>query len=260
MFFKRHLFAGNCLKSTFFLPTMSITTQTTAALGSEPSAYDLLINDLNTHHKYQLFDILLYYATKQFEVDPQSPRADVRVLDIARDSLTLEFKTPFFRLPTRARVAIAPPLQPSFTASDARDRLLNVMAPTAALQLGWTNTRDVDSQPLYALAPYTAVSGLVYLGWIVNVPLVRDTLFEAIGVQQWVAETPLLKFLFIDHPWSIMGAMLAIHAAELLLVGVPVMAQARVRKWTTWVPWSTAVLVEGYPAIKRFKNSLIEKV
>lgn len=212
------------------------------ATTADPSAR--ILTHMNKDHTLALYDYLHYYA--RIDLDPTDPKTSVRMLDMTPEYITLEYTAPFRHLPTKVELPVVPAVGSRSDGGPSEREALMSMAKEAAASQGYAPHRVTTYAPPSSLLEYTVICGT-----LVNIPPVRDFLLTSV-LPPWVADTALMRTLQYS-PWALALGVLIVHLTELVVFMRPLLNKWRVpprpRAW-----WYLAALMEGFPAVRRFKG------
>ena len=220
------------------------TTKDSAAAPAESAGTARILSHMNKDHTLSLYDYLGYYA--QIEIDPDHPKSSIKMISIDLDHLILEYTNTVMHLPTKATIPIVPPMA---SMGEARVALVR-MAKEAAGARGFA-THRIDTY----IAPSSFLELSVIVGTFANVPVVRNWMFGYLP--EVVKESSVIKAIEA-YPWAIFVSVIAVHLVELVTVMRPLVNKWRVPSGVRF-QWYSAAVVEGYPAIRRFK-SIVHKI
>lgn len=211
------------------------------------SAASTVIAHFNTYHTLSLFDFLAHYCHIPLDWAADPATTSVQLISLTPDALVLEYTAPHRAHPTKAMVQIVPPLTSlagEAGQKEAKQRLA-AMAKEAAQARGYEAAQVTRYAPPTGLLEF-----VIMLGTLANIPSVRTRLFSYLPPA--VADFSLIKAIE-TYPWALFATVMGVHAVEAVVLMRPLVQRWRVKGWALKVRWYTASVMEGFPAIRRFK-------
>lgn len=206
-----------------------------------------IMSHMTKDHALSLFDYLNAYCA--MNIDPDDPKSSVKMIDITNDHMTLEYTWKGSPNAQKAEIAINPPMN---SLRDARTSLVK-MAQEAAGSRGYATNRISTYE-----SPFTNVRDVVTMAIVLVavIPTLRNSLLELIP-NNGEPDSALNSFIAFskDAGWIPAVVAAAIHVGEAVFLLKPKIVKYRVPEpQRTW--WYLSVLVEGFPAIRRFSKAI----
>lgn len=214
---------------------------------STASAADAVIAHYNTHHTLSLLDFLAHYCHVPLDWAADPATTSVQIISLTTEAFVMEYTAPHRLHPTKAMVPFVPPLT---TLAGEEGRLqatqkLAAMAKEAAQARGFAPAQVTTYAP-----PAGVLEFVIMLGTLANIPSMRTRLFSYLP--ESVTELSIIKAIEA-YPWALFGTVMGIHAVEAVVLMRPLVQKWRVPGWNLKLRWYAASVMEGFPAIKRFK-------